>query len=213
MLTGRSPVVHGITTNYHVLCTDLPAHAHVLERQGYRTGGFGKFHQTPMHMPVGDMTRLDLDESVVSEDPKWGPRTEWIKREHPEHYNAALALACPFRPNHPEPEDLERAERARSEVLVPLMCDSLSALTYPSPLSAELHDPYDPPDPNASMFAPDDMRRHCLLSRSRVALRCWPALNVSGGLIKYGTSRKWWRSSACSTTGRSGSLTTRQGDW
>ncbi len=68
MLTGRSPVVHGITTNNYVLRTDMPTYAHVLQRQGYRTGGFGKFHQTPMHMPVGDMAHLGFDESVVSDE-------------------------------------------------------------------------------------------------------------------------------------------------
>ncbi len=216
MLTGRSPVVHGITTNNYVLCTDMPTYAHVLQRQGYRTGGFGKFHQTPMHMPVGDVAHLGFDESVVSEDPKWGPWTEWIKQEHPEHYDVALALAWPFWPNHPEPEDLEGARRARTEVLVPLMRDSPWALMYPSPLPAELHDttyitnlsldfiqrhvaehgvqpffchisyvdphdPYDPPEPYASMFDPDDMP---------AAL---PAEWLEGGFETLVSAQRFWR--------------------
>jgi len=191
-LTGRSPVVHGVTTNNYVLRTAMPTYAHVLQRQGYRTGGFGKFHQTPMHMPVADMAHLGFDESVVTEDPKWGPWTDWIKREHPEHYDAALALAWPFWPNHPAPADLARAKRARNRILVPLMKASPWAAMYPSPLPAELHDttfitdrsldfirrhvadhgdrpffchvsyvdphdPYDPPEPYASMFDPAAM--------------------------------------------------------
>jgi arylsulfatase len=140
-LTGRSPVVHGITTNNYVLRTDMPTYAHVLRRQGYRTGGFGKFHQTPMHMPVPDsLDYLGFDEAVVSEDPKWGPWTEWIKREHPEYYDAALAVAWPFWPNHPAPEDVSRAKRARNRILVPLMARSLWPVMYPSPLPPELHD-------------------------------------------------------------------------
>ncbi len=140
-LTGRSPVVHGITTNNYVLRTDLPTYAHVLQRQGYRTGGFGKFHQTPMHMPVPEsLDYLGFDEAVVSEDPKWGPWTEWIKREHPEHYDAALAVAWPFWPNNPAPQDLSRAKRARNRIIVPLMAASPWPAMYPSPLPPGLHD-------------------------------------------------------------------------
>lgn len=189
-LTGRSPVVHGVVTNNQVLRADTPTYAHILRRQGYRTGGFGKFHQTPMHMPVpGDLDYLGFDEAAVAEDPKWGAWLDWVKVEHPEHYDAALAVAWPFWPNHPAPADLARAKRARRDILVPLMAQSPWPAMYPSPLPAEVHDttfitdrglafirrhvadhagrpffchisyvdphdPYDPPEPYASMFDP-----------------------------------------------------------
>jgi arylsulfatase A-like enzyme len=86
------------------------------------------------------MAHLGFDESVVSEDPKWGPWTDWIKTKHPEHYDEALAMAWPFWPNHPCPDDLARAKRARQDILVPLMRASPWPAMYPSPLPAELHD-------------------------------------------------------------------------
>ena len=193
ILTGRSPVVHGVITNNYVLRTDMPTYAHVLQRQGYRTGGFGKFHQTPMHMPVPTSAAyLGFDESAISEDPKWGPWLDWIRDEHPDYYDRALSMAWPFWPNHPPPEDLARAHQARTRYLVPRMQASPWSPMYPSPLPPELHDttyitdlglafierhvtrhgtqpffchisyvdphdPYDPPEPYASMFDPADM--------------------------------------------------------
>ena len=51
-LTGRSACVHGIIGNNFALAGDLPTYAQVLRDHGYRTAGFGKFHQTPMHRPA-----------------------------------------------------------------------------------------------------------------------------------------------------------------
>jgi arylsulfatase A-like enzyme len=193
MLTGRSAVVHGIISNNYVLSTDMPTYAHVLRAYGYRIGGFGKFHQTPMHTPVPEnVAYLGFDESIISEDPKWGPWLEWVKQEHPEHYAAALSLAWPQWPNSPSPDEVDDCRDAKAEILRPLQDASSWYLMHPSPLPSELHDstfitdksidfirrhvdaygnqpffchisyvdphdPYDPPEPYASMFEPDDM--------------------------------------------------------
>jgi arylsulfatase A-like enzyme len=139
ILTGRSPVVHGILSNNYVLATDMPTYANVLQAHGYRTGGFGKFHQTPMHCPVPeDLAYLGFDESLVTEDPKW-PWLEWVEREHPEHYEWALAMVWHW-PNHPRPEKGPLADKARQELLVPLRQRSVWEMIYPSPLPPEVHD-------------------------------------------------------------------------
>ena len=122
MLTGRSPVIHGIITNNYALATDMPTYAHVLQAFGYRTGGFGKFHQTPMHVPVPEnVAFLGFDESMVSEDPKWGPWLDWVKAKHPEHYEAAIALAWPQWPNSPSPDEVECCRDAKERILRPLL--------------------------------------------------------------------------------------------
>ncbi|MDF1513083.1 MAG: sulfatase-like hydrolase/transferase [Anaerolineae bacterium] len=141
MLTGRSPVIHGIITNNYVLATDMPTYAHVLQAYGYRTGGFGKFHQTPMHYPVPEnVTYLGFDESVISEDPKWGPWLDWVRRNHPEHYRAALSLAWPQWPNSPSPDEKQDCLDAQQAYLQPLQDASPWYLMHPSPLPPEVHD-------------------------------------------------------------------------
>ncbi len=191
LLTGRSACVHGIITNNFTLATDNTTYAHVLQAHGYRTGGFGKFHQTPMHTPPPEsLGYLGFDESAVTEDPKW-PWLDWVAREHPEHYAAALAMCWDW-PNCPsDPRIAERAEARRTH-LQPLVEGEPWPLMHPSPLPPEIHDttyitelgldfmrrhleahaerpffchisyvdphdPYDPPEPYASMFDPDAM--------------------------------------------------------
>ncbi|MHB9031679.1 MAG: sulfatase family protein [Anaerolineae bacterium] len=140
MLTGRSPVIHGIVTNNLALAADSPTYARVLQANGYRTGGFGKFHQTPMHCPLpADASFLGFDESVLSEDPKWGPWITWVANTYPQHLPTALAMACGW-PNHPRPAEAPLAARYRQEILAPIITASPWGHMYPSPLPAEVHD-------------------------------------------------------------------------
>ncbi len=139
ILTGRSACVHGIVTNNYTLSADNTTYAQVLQAHGYRTGGFGKFHQTPMHTPVPvSLSYLGFDESTVTEDPKW-PWLDWVAREHPEHYEAALSMCWDW-PTHPsDPRKEDRAE-ARRKHLQPLADAEAWPLMHPSPLPPEVHD-------------------------------------------------------------------------
>jgi arylsulfatase len=202
MLTGRSAEIHGITTNNLALATDMPTYAHVLREHGYRTGGFGKFHQTPMMWPAPtDLSWMGFDDCVVSEDPKWGPYLDWIQSEHPEHYDAALAMmngqsgrqgpsAKAEKSQGASPEQIARRAGIYNEKLGSRIGASSWERAYTSPLPSELHDtvfitdkgiefietekqgdapffchisyvdphdPYDPPEPYAGMFSPEDM--------------------------------------------------------
>jgi len=140
-LTGRSPVIHGIISNNYALATDTPTYAHVLRRSGYRTGAFGKIHQTPMHLPVpSDLHFLGFDESVVTEDPKWGPWIDWIEEEHPDQYENALALCWGHSLRKNRAAQAKLAHKARQKILQPLFKKSGWKTMYSSPLPAELHD-------------------------------------------------------------------------
>jgi len=144
IFTGRSFEVHGVTTNNLVLKTDNPTFARVLADNGYRTGGFGKFHLTPMQQPLPeDFSHLGFDESVPTEDPKLGAWLDWVEREHPEHYETALAMSWPMPYTDaygPDRRDLRDAmSAARARIVDPLRAASDWWLMYPSPLPKELH--------------------------------------------------------------------------
>ncbi len=144
MLTGRSPAVHGITSNNLVLTADNPTYAHVLRRCGYRVGGFGKFHVTPMQQPVPrSLDYLGFDEVVVTEDPRLGPYLDWIEAEHPEQYEVALSLV--WHPAYvaaygPDGRDLRPLrEAAREKHLAPRVRESGWGHMFRSPIPKELH--------------------------------------------------------------------------
>lgn len=152
MLTGRSAEIHGITINNLALSTDMPTYAHVLRNHGYRTGGFGKFHQTPMSRPVPtDISWLGFDESVVSEDPKWGPYIDWVKEKHPDYYETALAMTNGHSGDQGPDEEMDRAQGASKEQIRLKSKAYRSNMgmrieesdwerSYVSPLPAEAHD-------------------------------------------------------------------------
>lgn len=140
-LTGRSPCVHGMMNNNYALAADAPTYAHVLKAHGYRTGGFGKFHQHPMPMGLPeDVAYLGFDESILSEDPKWGPWQEWVAREHPEHADTALGMAWGWGDMQETPETRQRNKILREKHIVPAQQKSPWSLTYTSPLPHEAHD-------------------------------------------------------------------------
>ena len=143
-LTGRSSEIHGVVTNNLYLPRVHPTFAHVLQRAGYRAGAFGKFHQTSMLDPLPpDFGYLGFDESVPTEDPKLGPWLDWVRREHPEYSEQALAVTWPMPyASHygPDGEDLtEPMRRAREKHLSPAQAAGPSWGSYRSPLPPELH--------------------------------------------------------------------------
>lgn len=139
-LTGRSAAIHGIVNNNYFLPSSIPTYAHVLRHNGYRTGGFGKFHVTPMNLPEPDLEYLGFDESVVTEDVKWGPWLEWIKNEHPEYYEVALAKCWDPGQRPIDKETLEKFHTAKREILWPIIQKSDWTSMYTSPLPSDLHD-------------------------------------------------------------------------
>lgn len=148
MFTGRSIDVHGVITNNFEVTTDNPFLTQVLQHAGYRTGGFGKFHFTSMHGQLPEsFAYLGFDETGVTEDPRWGIWLEWIRENHPEHYEQALATCWETNyvsnyASHPgaAPRDMREAfAAARTKHLLPAIEASGWKTIYSSPLPWELH--------------------------------------------------------------------------
>jgi arylsulfatase A-like enzyme len=140
MLSGRSASVHGVITNNLVYPAGLPTYAHVLKREGYRTGGFGKFHQEPMTLPAPeDLQWLGFDESLVTEDPKW-PWYEWVRRDHPEFAEKALSMCWWFWPDTPHHPEWEKARDLREELRAARTREYGWNRIGASPLPSEIHD-------------------------------------------------------------------------
>lgn len=142
ILTGRSPVVHGVLYNNSALDPQTtPTYAMVLQAHGYRTGSFGKMHQTPMSEPEpDDLKFLGFDEAVVSEDPKWGPWIDWVKEKHPEYFEMAVGMAWGGARREDQKQYNALHKQAEEKFYEPLFDKSGWEKMYASPLPAEVHD-------------------------------------------------------------------------
>lgn len=144
IFTGRSPAIHGILNNNLELNGDTPLFTHHLKSCNYRTAGFGKFHFTAMEHPNPTSLRhLGFDQVVVTEDPKLGVWLDRIEKEHPEHYEQALAVSweMPYLKEYgPKRRNLVAARRkAAAKWLAPRQRDPYRRIFYRSPLPVELH--------------------------------------------------------------------------
>jgi arylsulfatase len=152
MLTGRSPEVHGIITNNYALQSDNPTYANVLKYHGYTCGGFGKFHQTPMSYATPlDLSYLGFDEVAVTEDPMWSTYIDWVRKNHPDCLEQALAVTNSHggvvAPNYraetkqgASDEDYRLKEEGFKKHLLPRMNASPWERMYESPLDAKADD-------------------------------------------------------------------------
>ena len=140
MLTGRSPVVHGLLGGGTRLLADAPTYATVLAEAGYRVGGFGKFHREGTSSPHPRvLDDIGFHEFMVVEDDKRGPYLDWIRHEHPDYYEMALGRLGKCKGYLSEQEEAAR-ERARAEVFRPLFQQMHYVHMFPSPFPAEVHD-------------------------------------------------------------------------
>lgn len=141
MFTGRSVGVHGIHVNNFCLSNDLPTYAHVLRRKGYRTGIYGKIHQTPMQVEVPeDVGFLGFDEGIITDDIKWGPYQEYIKEHFSEEYEKVLATCWSYG-NRDLPETEKELYRdSQKKYLLERKENSPYGQVYTSPVPAGLTD-------------------------------------------------------------------------
>ena len=92
LATGLTTRGHGVLQNGYELDPAIPTFARLLQGAGWRTGAFGKVHyQAHFHGLHPDFRPYGFDEVWNTEDGRGGPWLDWVEREHPAHYEAALA--------------------------------------------------------------------------------------------------------------------------
>ena len=140
IFTGRSIEVHGmVQNNLHLRPEHNPLFTQLLQTNGYRTGGFGKFHFTEMPLyPCDNMSPYGFDEFVMSEDPKFGTWLDWIKKDHPEYYGAALSLCWPQPYSTRDPKLTAEWKKAYAQYMQPRCTASEWAKMFTSPLPKDL---------------------------------------------------------------------------
>lgn len=92
LATGLTARGHGVLQNGYALDPQLPTFMRTLQQGGWRTGGFGKLHFQPHGAGLHpDYRPYGFDVVHNTEDARGGEWLDWIEREHPAHFEAALA--------------------------------------------------------------------------------------------------------------------------
>ncbi len=92
LATGLTCRQHGVLQNGYVLDPEIPGMASMLQAAGWRTGAFGKLHHVPHSTDLDpDYHPYGYDVVHSTSDSRTGEWLDWIEREHPQHYEAALA--------------------------------------------------------------------------------------------------------------------------
>jgi len=101
--TGLCSRAHGLIMNGYFLNPEIPTFMHALQKEGWRTGAFGKLHLRPHYERFyQDYSVYGFDVVHNTEDDRSGEWLDWVKEEHPEHYQAALATCWPDVPGYAE---------------------------------------------------------------------------------------------------------------
>ncbi len=94
--TGLTTRGHGVLENGYRLEPELPTFMKVLQKHGWRTGGFGKVHLKPHYAGLyPDYKPYGFDVTHITEDPRGGEWLDWVEKIHIGHYEAALATIWP----------------------------------------------------------------------------------------------------------------------
>lgn len=90
--TGLTSRGHGVLENGYALDPALPTFAQALQKQGWRTGAFGKLHHYPHFAGFRpDYKPFGFDVTHITEDGRGGEWLDWVEANYPEHYDAVLA--------------------------------------------------------------------------------------------------------------------------
>ncbi len=90
--TGLATRGHGMLLNGYNLDPSIPTFMQALQAGGWRTGAFGKLHLRSQYESLfPDYRPYGFDVQHVTEDARGGEWLEWIREEHPEHFDAALS--------------------------------------------------------------------------------------------------------------------------
>jgi arylsulfatase A-like enzyme len=157
IFTGRYPMAHRVRSNG----VPLPKHettlAHVFARNGYRTGGAGKFHFLP-HYPYRSplpMMRTHpepyygFQEFHLGEDGRSGEHWVWIKENHPQYHKT---------PDHQIPLELHNTFWSASHTIDFIRkCAGRGEPFFAFCSFVDPHHGYNPPPPYRDMYKAEDM--------------------------------------------------------
>ncbi|MBT3275096.1 MAG: sulfatase-like hydrolase/transferase, partial [Spirochaetales bacterium] len=101
--TGLTSRAHGLIMNGYSLNPEIPTFMRELQKSGWRTGAFGKLHLKPhFEKFYQDYAVYGFDVVHNTEDDRSGVWLDWVKEDHPEHYEAVLATRWPDVPGYAE---------------------------------------------------------------------------------------------------------------
>ncbi|HTM50092.1 MAG TPA: sulfatase-like hydrolase/transferase [Bryobacteraceae bacterium] len=96
LATGLSTRGHGVLQNGYELDPAIPTFMRLLQQAGWRTGAFGKVHHhVHFHGVHPDYRPYGYDVVFNTEDARGGAWLDWVEKEHPRHYESALATIWP----------------------------------------------------------------------------------------------------------------------
>jgi len=157
IFTGRYPMAHRVRTNG----VPLPKHettlAHVFAKNGYRTGGAGKFHFIPHYpyrsplpmMETHPQPYYGFQEFHLGEDGRSGEHWVWIQRNHPEYHK---------KPDHQIPFELHNSYWSASHTIEFIRkCVGRGEPFFALCSFVDPHHGYNPPAPYRQMYKEQDM--------------------------------------------------------
>jgi arylsulfatase A-like enzyme len=96
--TGLTTRGHGVLENGYQLDPSIPTFMQILQKSGWQTGAFGKVHFKPHFAGLYPNYRnYGFDVTHITEDPRGGEWLDWVEKEYPECYEAALATIWPWK--------------------------------------------------------------------------------------------------------------------
>lgn len=206
MITGQYSRSHGLFTLGYGLKPEIPTIGDLFVQNGYRTGLLGKAH----FEPIESHATYDLDISKpyygfqmhhLSEGDILGEYIKWVGKKAPEHVYTALEDTGPSFRIKPYPA----SEPGKiSELFVSKLPEELHQTAWVTEKTIEFiddcthdnmpffawcsyhdpHHPWDPPEPYASMYNPEDIILPPLDPGEEVPIEYWYQPDIPGEELK-----------------------------
>jgi arylsulfatase len=157
IFTGRYPMAHRVRNNGVPLPKSETTLAHVFARNGYRTGGAGKFHFIPHYPYRSPLPMMEthpepyygFQEFHLGEDGRSGEHWVWIKRNHPEYHK---------KPDHEIPLELHNSFWSATHTInFVRKCAERNEPFFAFCSFVDPHHSYNPPSPYGEMYREQDM--------------------------------------------------------
>jgi len=157
IFTGRYPMAHRVRSNGVPLPEGETTLAHIFARNGYRTGGAGKFHFIPHYPYRSPLPMMEthpepyygFQEFHLGEDGRSGEHWVWIQQNHPEYHK---------KPDHQIPLELHNSYWSASHTIDFIRkCAQRNEPFFAFCSFVDPHHSYNPPSPYREMYKEQDM--------------------------------------------------------